>query len=148
MDHIEWLARITKGDSARGIGRTAGISFRTIADQIERGRISAENVIAVAIGYGAHPVTALVECGYIPANYAAEADPVAALRTVSEDDLAEEVLWRMKLVGDHCVLTAPIDELLADAVESGDTCESGADESPAARTRRRLRRQPSEERQD
>lgn len=115
MDHIEWLSATAKDDSSRVIGRRSGVSFRTIADQIERGRISAENVIAIAIGYDVYPVTALIDCDYLPAQYATKADPVAALREVSEDALAEEVLRRMKLVGDHTVFTTPIDELIASA---------------------------------
>ncbi|MEB3023444.1 MULTISPECIES: hypothetical protein [Mycolicibacter] len=96
MQHTEWLSATAKGDSRREIGRRSGISFRTIADQIDRGRISAENVIAIAIGYGQHPVTALVDCEYLPAHFAGTADPVAALREASVDELAEETLRRMK----------------------------------------------------
>lgn len=130
MDHIKWLSGAAKDDSSRVIGKRSGVSFRTIADQIDRGRISAENVIAIAIGYGVHPVTALVDCDYLPAKYATTADPVAALRKVSEDALADEVLRRMRLAGDHTALTTPIDELvagrgqseLANDPEVGPTC--------------------------
>lgn len=131
MTHTEWVTKVTKGDSARGIGRTAGISFRTIADQIERGKISAENVIAVAIGYNAHPVTALVDTGYLPAEYLRSGDPVAALRLVSEDALAEEVLRRMRLVGDHTAFTTPVDDLARQREHSGP--ESAADALEARR---------------
>lgn len=118
MDHMEWLSATAKDDSSRAIGKRSGVSFRTIADQIDRGRISAENVIAIAIGYGRHPVTALIDCDYLPAQYATEADPVAALRKVSEDALADEVLRRLKLSGDHTALTTPIDELVGDQAKS------------------------------
>ncbi|MDH6199249.1 lambda repressor-like predicted transcriptional regulator [Mycobacterium frederiksbergense] len=119
MDHIEWIKATTKGDATRAIGRAANIPDRTVASQIDRGHISAENVIAIAIAYGVHPVTALIDCGYLPARYATTADPVAALRSVSEDDLADEVLRRMKLAGDHTVLTTPVDELLSDNAKLG-----------------------------
>ena len=115
MDHIQWLKATTKGDSVRAIARTTKLPNRTLASQIERGRISAENVIAIAIGYGFHPVTSLIDCDYLPARFATTADPIAALREVSEDALAEEVLRRMKLVGDHTALTTPVDELVDDA---------------------------------
>lgn len=114
MDHMEWLSATAKDDSSRAIGKRSGVSFRTIADQIDRRRISAENVIAIAIGYGRHPVTALIDCDYLPAKYATEADPIAALRKVSEDALADEVLRRLKLAGDHTAFTTPVDELIAD----------------------------------
>lgn len=126
MEHNEWVTQATKGDSARAIGKKAKVSFRTIYDQIERGRISAENVIAIAIGYGHHPVTALVDCGYLDAEYANTADPVAALRQVSEDDLADEVLRRMKLAGDHTALSTPLDELVEQRAQSVDDSEMGA----------------------
>ena len=132
MDHIEWLSATAKDDSSRVIGRRSGVSFRTIADQIERGRISAENVIAIAIGYDVHPVTALIDCDYLPAQYATKADPVAALREVSEDALAEEVLRRMKLVGDHTVFTTPIDELVDSSDDAEMTVANGVIAASAA----------------
>lgn len=119
MKHTEWVARVTKGESVRGIGRVAQIPFRTISDQLDRHRLSAENVIAIALGYGEHPVTALIDCGFLPPHFANEADPIAALRKVSEEALAEEVLYRMKLAGDHTVLTTPIDELLGQSANDG-----------------------------
>lgn len=111
MDHSKWLAETVGGDKDRTIGERSGVPWRTIGDQRDRDRISAENVIAIAIGYGRHPVTALIDCGYLPARYATEADPIIALRKVSEDELAAEVLRRMKLAGDHVTLATPIDEL-------------------------------------
>lgn len=107
--------KVARRDRRRGQGsdyrRTLWRAWRTIGDQRDRDRISAENVIAIAIGYGRHPVTALIDCGYLPARYATEADPIIALRKVSEDELAAEVLRRMKLAGDHVTLATPIDEL-------------------------------------
>jgi hypothetical protein len=117
MKHTHWLAATAGGDSPRAIGTRSGVPWRTVNDQIRRNNISAENVIAIAIGYGKHPVTALIDCGYLEARFATEADPIAALRQVSEDDLADEVLRRMKLVGDHTVLTTPIHELRAARTE-------------------------------
>lgn len=113
MEHSEWLHATTNGDSAREIGRRTGISFRTITSQITRNNISAENVIEIAAEYGRHPVRALVDCGYLGASYATTTDPATALRMVSEEDLADEVLRRMKLDGEHEAFTTPVSDLNA-----------------------------------
>lgn len=95
MEHTTWIEKIAQGDSAREIGRKTGIPFRTVTTQINRNRISAENVIIIATSYGAHPVRALVDCDYLEADYAATTDPVTAIQSVSDVDLANEVLRRL-----------------------------------------------------
>lgn len=111
MDHIEWLNALTNSASAREIGRRTEVPFRTIANQINRGHLSAEVVIGVAAGYGQSPVRALVDTGFIDEQWAETVDPITALRQVSEEDLADEVLRRMKLPGAHDVFDTPVDEL-------------------------------------
>ncbi|WP_333618128.1 hypothetical protein [Dietzia sp.] len=113
MRHSEWLERTTGGASPRAVGRATGISFRTVTDQTARESLAAENVIKIADAYGAHPVRALVDCGYLAADYAVEIDPFTALSGVTDDDLAKEVLRRMKLSGDHRALSEPVDDLAA-----------------------------------
>lgn len=86
--------------------------MRTLYTQREKGRISAENVIAIAVAYGHHPVGALVDTGYLDAKWAEQVDPARALHTVTEDELADEVLRRMKLgVERGGPLDTPVDEL-------------------------------------
>ncbi|WP_334136963.1 hypothetical protein [Corynebacterium variabile] len=111
MDHIEWLNALTNSASAREIGRRTEVPFRTIANQINRGHLSAEVVIGVAAGYGQSPVRALVDTSFIDEQWAETVDPITALRQVSEEDLADEVLRRMKLPGAHEVFDTPVDEL-------------------------------------
>ena len=129
MNHRSWVTTATGGAAIRAISRATGIPDRTLSDQLDRNRVTAEHVIAIAIAFGAHPVTALIDCDYLPPRYASIGDPIASLRMVSEDALADEVLRRMKLVGDHTTLTTPIDELLeqrsADDTEVGPTADSG-----------------------
>lgn len=96
MEHIEWLKNVTKNESVNAIAKTAEIVPRTFARQVEKGRVSPENVIAIAIAYEAHPVRALVDTGYLDPRYAHAVDPVTALQSVSEEQLAEEVLRRMR----------------------------------------------------
>lgn len=113
MDHIEWLNALTNSASAREIGRRTEVPFRTIANQINRGHLSAEVVIGVAAGYGQSPVRALVDTGFIDEQWAEAVDPATALRKVGEDELADEVLRRMKLPGAHTVFEDPVDQVAA-----------------------------------
>ncbi|MGV0340340.1 helix-turn-helix domain-containing protein [Corynebacterium parakroppenstedtii] len=111
MKHDQWLHQITD-DSVRSAAKKIDVAPRTLATQLEKGRISPENVIAIAVAYGHHPVGALVDTGYLDAKWAEQVDPARALRTVTEDDLADEVLRRMKLgVERDGPLDTPIDEL-------------------------------------
>lgn len=98
MEHTTWIEKITEGDSAREVGRKSGIPFRTITTQINKNKISAENVILIAMAYEAHPVRALVDCDYLEAKYAATTDPATALKEISDDGLASEVLRRLTRV--------------------------------------------------
>ena len=107
MTHDTWIKSIT-GDSARAVAKRIGIPQRTLAAQLEDDRVSPENVIATAIAYGASPVDALVETGYLPEEHAR---PIT-LRGAGEDVLADEILRRMSGQGDHAALHAPVDELM------------------------------------
>lgn len=111
MKHDQWLHQITD-DSVRSAAKKIDVAPRTLATQLEKGRISPENVIAIAVAYGHHPVGALVDTGYLDAKWAEQVDPARALHTVTEDDLADEVLRRMKLgVERDGPLDTPVDEL-------------------------------------
>lgn len=111
MKHDQWLHQITD-DSVRSAAKKIDVAPRTLATQLEKGRISPENVIAIAVAYGHHPVGALVDTGYLDAKWAEQVDPARALHTVTEDELADEVLRRMKLgVERDGPLDTPVDEL-------------------------------------
>lgn len=128
MKHIEWLIHVIGTDSLRDVGKTADVPMRTLYNQREKGHLSAENVIAIAVAYGHHPVGALVDTGYLDAKWAEQVDPARALRTVTEDDLADEVLRRMKLgVERDGPLDTPVDEL---AQRRHVTPESYDDDTP------------------
>ena len=112
MNHSDWVEQISDGDAINAIATKAGIVHRTFARQVERSRISAENVIAIAIAYKHHPVGALVDTGYLDEKWATQVDPARALRAVTEDELADEVLRRMKIgVKRNGPLDTPVDEL-------------------------------------
>lgn len=111
MDTREWLNNVTNGDSLRTIEKKTGVSYGTINSQRTTG-VSAENVIAVARGYGIPPVSALVVTEFLTPAEVDKGDPKAAIRNATEEDLAEEVLRRMKLPGTHAAFTTPVDELI------------------------------------
>lgn len=113
MDTREWLKAITRGDSLRTIEKKTGVSYGTVNSQ-RTTRVSAENVIAIARGYGIPPVSALVETEYLTADEGDVGDPKTAIHNATEEDLASEVLRRMKLPGLHSVFTTPLDDLIGD----------------------------------
>lgn len=126
MDHSDWLERIAPAEAANAIAKRSGLSPRTVAHQVKQGYFPAENVIAIAIAYGANPVGALVDTGYLAAEYAKQVDPMTALREVSDEQIADEVLRRMT-AGSHPAFETPIDEYISD---SDRHLRSVADNSP------------------
>ncbi|MGX1738578.1 hypothetical protein ACWIB8_05315 [Corynebacterium flavescens] len=111
MTHKTWFTETTSGDTVNAAATRAGLVQRTLDRQLGRDEISAENVIKIAIAYNAHPVRALVDTGYLDEKYARAVDPASAIRTVTEDELADEVLRRMKIGVKTDALTTPADEL-------------------------------------
>lgn len=112
MEHSEWLQKVSKGDSINASANKAGIQQRTLARQVDREHIDAESVIALAIAYGIHPVGALVETGYLDEKWANQIVPFLAVRKLTDEQILEEILRRMKLPGDHREFTTPVGELL------------------------------------
>lgn len=135
MEHSTWLAATT-GDSVRNVAITIGLPPRTLATQIEKGRISPENVIKIAEHYDIHPVGALVDTGYLDKKWASEVDPVTAATQLTDEQLAEEILRRLREVrGDHAVFHTPVADL--DAHRSNNTNED-VEPAPYAANRREL----------
>lgn len=113
MEHSTWLAATTS-DSVRNVAITIGLPPRTLATQVEKGRISPENVIKIAERHGVHPVGALVDTGYLDQQWADEVDPVTAVQQLTDEQLADEILRRLREVrGDHAAFRTPVDELAA-----------------------------------
>ena len=111
MEHITWLNETTGNSSINAIAHKSGLVQRTLSRQVEKDAISAENVIKIAIAYDAHPVRALVDTGYLDEKYARSIDPATAVKEVSEEVLANEVLERMHRGLQTDALTTPVDEL-------------------------------------
>ncbi|MFD7040603.1 hypothetical protein [Rhodococcus jostii] len=82
-----------------------------MANHVTRGELPAESVIAIAVAYGLHPVGALVETGYLDPKYAQQIDPMFALRTVTDEQVADEVLRRMLDGREHRAFETPVGDL-------------------------------------
>lgn len=142
MEHTEWLKAIAGTDSARTISKKSGVPNRTVLNQMDKGTISAENVIKIAEGYGKSPVRALVNTGYLDEEWAQSVDPETAIWQLTEEQIAEHVLERMKLPGTHQSFETPVDELAARRTSPPEsttaaTTEQGTDEdtTPPVRTK-------------
>ena len=135
MKHSEWLTTTT-GDSVRNVAITIGVAPRTLATQLEKERISPENVIKIAEAYEAHPVGALVATEYLDTRWAEGIDPEMAVRELTDEQLANEILRRLRDVrGDHDAFHTPVADL--DARRSN-TSDGDVDSLPYAANRRPL----------
>lgn len=111
MTFTAWLESITP-DSQGEIAKKIGIARRTLQNQIY-GTPKLETIVKIADTYGVNPHRALSELGYIKAHWLQElaGDIDAALLAADEEQLATEVLRRMKIGVETEALTTPIDEL-------------------------------------
>lgn len=63
----KWLTTVTNGDSLHEVDRKTGLDNSGMSRKFRQGKtLSAEQVIAVARGYGIDPVQALRDTGYLP----------------------------------------------------------------------------------
>lgn len=129
MEHTEWIAAIAGNDSSRTIAKKSDIPDRTVLNQMDKGRFSAENVIRIAEGYSKSPVRALVDTGYLDEEWAKTVDPETAIWSLSEEAIANHVLERMKLPGTHKVFQTPVDELAERRNTPGGTTNDQSEQS-------------------
>lgn len=113
MEHKEWLEKISNGYPIRSLSKALGYaSASTLSSHLSRGKLNCKTVIDIALFFEQSPVQALVDTGYIPAEYAATYSPLEAVKALSDEELADEVLRRMKLGGTHAAFTTPVDNLI------------------------------------
>ncbi|MHC9651205.1 DNA-binding protein [Corynebacterium diphtheriae] len=65
MEHIEWFDRLPSSPKPTNAAKAARIQPTTLIRQLERGEISANNVILLARAYNANIIQALVDTGYV-----------------------------------------------------------------------------------
>lgn len=108
MEHTDWFAKITRGDSTNEVARLSGIPTRTLSHQLNAGTLKPENIIKIAEAYHESPVYALVDLGFISARWVSEPGIVTALSRATDEELTDELLRRLKLIEDE-----PVDQLAA-----------------------------------
>lgn len=111
MELSQWLATITGSATAQEIAAAGNLPKRTVQHQISTGRMSLENKVLIGVAYGHHPLRTLIEWDIINPEWERIPDIDAALRLATEDQLADEVLRRMKIGVDSDALTTPVDDL-------------------------------------
>ena len=90
----EWYARTTGGDSFNKVGRKSGRDPSAISKAAAKGwKLSAETVIAIALGYGQNPLDALIACGFIPP---VDGTHGVTLEQATNRQLLDEIEKRMK----------------------------------------------------
>lgn len=90
----EWLDATTNGQSIRAIATRAGIPISTLARQIRRGTVTADNAVAIARAYEASPVRALAAAGIIDEPSPDGVSVAEALVEATDDELASELARR------------------------------------------------------
>ena len=113
MELSQWIEEITRGATAQEISKATDIPLRTVQHQLASGRMSLENKILIGVAYRHHPMRTLIEWEVINPEWEQVPDIHAALRLAGEEDLADEVLRRMRLGAQTDALIVPIDDYAA-----------------------------------
>lgn len=97
----EWYLRTTQGDSFNKVGKKSGRDPSAIGRAAAKGwKLSAETVIAIAIGYNQNPIDALIACGFIPPN-SATGITIPPLEAYSMEELCDELGKRIRRLGNQ-----------------------------------------------
>lgn len=95
MTHGEWLDQLPGNPSISAAARAAGIQKTTLIRQLDRGEISAENVVALARAHNANEIDALIETGYVDPEALAGAGIPQALAQATNRQILDEITQRM-----------------------------------------------------
>ena len=96
MKHADWFSELPSSPSIRAASKKTGIQVTTLARQLNRGTIPAENVIKLCQAYGKSPITGLIETGYISPQNFQKSDIIAyALQNATNQQIANEFTRRL-----------------------------------------------------
>ncbi|MHC2848806.1 hypothetical protein ACUXOC_000228 [Corynebacterium mucifaciens] len=135
MNLTQWIEQVTGGATPQEIAKAAKLPVRTVQHQLSTGRMSLENKILIGVAYRHHPMRTLVEWEVVNPEWASVPDIEAALRLAGEEQLADEVLWRM-LRGKNDAFDVTVDELAAKRDRSN-TRRTDVEPAPYAANRRK-----------
>lgn len=108
------IERITGGASLRDLGEAAGTSKDTVSRDLASGELPSDSIIRIARHWNYSPVRALVESGRLERDDVIWEAGAIELTHATDDDLAAEVLSRMREGrSDHSIFARPITELSA-----------------------------------
>lgn len=90
----EWL-QLTTAESVNAIAKRIGVPQRTLANHVNRGRLEASEIVAIARAYDYPPVLALADLGVITREELEEGTTKAALEEVPVPELLEVAMTRL-----------------------------------------------------
>jgi hypothetical protein len=97
MDHKEWLKVATDGASFREVGRKIGVSDSVISQQLRRGRLLSETVIAICRAYDQSPIQGLVSTGYLTLDEVDLERSTGETKWLTGRELVQELAARLDL---------------------------------------------------
>lgn len=107
MEKVEAWIRDAVGDASdREIAKVAGLGQSTLSRQRREGTVTVETVVGIARAYQVSVIPALLAMGIVTENDVAKFSAQARLKDASDEELADEVLRRMKAGSE--IMTAPI----------------------------------------
>ena len=116
MESMQWLRNTCGTDSVNAIAQKANMTQTTLARQVKRGELTSEAVLAIARGYHAPVLDALVTCNFITTDEAhIKTRPTMtvqeALTQATDQQLAQEILNRCNTDGwiNHPILTGKVE---------------------------------------
>ena len=95
MTHREWLNQLPGEPSITAAAAASGIQKTTLIRQLDRGEISAENVISIARAFDQNSADALAETGYLEAREVSNAGVAMALAYATNAQLLAEINQRV-----------------------------------------------------
>lgn len=91
----DWLQSVTEGASRRQIAAAIGRPQTTFNRQADEGRFDAGTIIAIARHYGANPIIALVETGYLDSDEASSMSMKEVAKLLTDQQLIQELARRI-----------------------------------------------------
>lgn len=107
-DTSDQLLSLTGERSVRAVAIRAGYDPSTLTRQMKSG-VKAETVIEIARAYGIPAVTSLVHFGFLTGQEALDVGVNAALASATDEQLAQEILDRVRRQSATTALTAPLE---------------------------------------
>lgn len=108
-NEIEWILSVIGEDTQGAAADKAGIQRSTLARQWKTGKISPENIVAIACAYNVNPIDGLIAVGLITKEHTSQYGIRQALALASSEDIMNEIWNRIVATqGGDTVFTGPM----------------------------------------